>query len=40
MARNIEQYDKSDTDSDKEGVDIYDDRRTDTIDVQYRVIIL
>ena len=28
-----EEYDKSDTDSDEEGVDMYDDRHTDTTDV-------
>ena len=31
-----EQYDKSDTDSDKEGGDMYDDTQTDTTDVQWR----
>jgi len=30
----VEQYDKSDTDSDEEGEEMYDDTRTDTTDVQ------
>ena len=31
-----EKYDKSDTDSDKEGDKMYDDTWTDTTDVQWR----